>query len=175
LKAIAAVDQNWAIGREGKLLARIPGDLRYFREKTLGKILVMGRETLDSLPEGKPLPGRTTLVLSRRPGYEAPCTVLPSVEACLAFLSRFPGDDVFVAGGASIYEQFLPWCDACLITKIDAAFQADRHFENLDIGVDFQLIWAGEPRCESGLRYRFTEYGRRTVASKALPGNKLYI
>jgi dihydrofolate reductase len=161
LKAIAVVDQNWAIGHEGKLLAHIPGDLSYFREKTLGKILVIGRETLAGFPGGKPLPGRTTLVLSRDPNYAAPCAVFASLEACLAFLTRFPGEDVFVAGGASVYKQLLPWCDSCLITKIEAAFPADRYFENLDQRTDFQVVWTGEPRWENGFSYRFMEYRRR--------------
>ena len=65
MKAIAALDRNWAIGRDGKLLCHIPGDLKYFKEQTLGKTLVMGRKTLESLPGGSPLPGRENVIISR--------------------------------------------------------------------------------------------------------------
>ena len=69
MNLIAAVDKNWAIGKKGKLLVSIPGDQKLFREETMGKVIVMGRKTMESLPGGKPLPGRTNVVLTRRGGY----------------------------------------------------------------------------------------------------------
>ncbi|MDR3294640.1 MAG: dihydrofolate reductase [Clostridiales Family XIII bacterium] len=160
MKAIAVADKNWGIGREGKLLARLPGDLQYFKEQTLGKVLIMGRETLEGLPGGAPLPGRSTLVLSRNPAYQAPCPVLHAVWECMEYTGKFDTDDVFVAGGGEIYRQFLPWCDSCLITRIDAAFPADRFFENLDAREDFALTWESETQRENGMDYRFTRYER---------------
>jgi dihydrofolate reductase len=82
------------------------------------------------------------------------------VEACLKYLEAFDKDEVFVAGGAEIYRQLLPWCDECLITKVEASFPADRHFENLDAREDFALAWEGESLREGDLRYRFTLYRR---------------
>jgi dihydrofolate reductase len=160
MKAIAAVDINWGIGMNGGLLARLPSDMAYFREKTLGRTLIMGRRTLESLPGGKPLDGRATLLLSRDPGYSAPCEVFGSVEACLDRVKGLGDGEVFVAGGAEIYSLFLPWCDECLITKIDAVFPADRHFENLDENPAFRLAWEGEAVSENGLEYRFSSYRR---------------
>ncbi|MDR1571196.1 MAG: dihydrofolate reductase [Clostridiales Family XIII bacterium] len=160
MKAIAAVDRNWGIGMDGGLLARLPSDMAYFREKTLGRTLIMGRKTLEGLPGGRPLAGRATLLLSRDPAYRADCEVFGSVEACLARVAGLGADEALVAGGAEIYRQFLPWCDECLITKIDAAFPADRHFENLDESAAFQLAWEGEALSENGLSYRFSAYRR---------------
>ena len=78
MKAIVAVDRNWGIGRDGGLLVHLPGDLKYFKEKTLGKTVVMGRETLESLPGGKPLPGRDNIVLTLNSFYEAGCPLCHS-------------------------------------------------------------------------------------------------
>lgn len=155
--AIAVVDKTWGIGKDGGLLVHLPGDLKYFKEKTLGHYVVMGRETLESLPGGKPLPGRTTIVITRNEAYEADCEILNSVDE---FLKRYEDEEVYVAGGAQIYEQLLPYCDSCLITKMDKAFDADKHFENLDESDEFELVNVSEPHEENGVTYRFTEYRR---------------
>lgn len=160
MKAIAAVDKNWGIGINGGLLARLPSDLRYFREKTLGNTVIMGRRTLESLPGGRPLEGRATLLLSRNPEYRASCEVFNSAEACLARVGEL-GGDVFVAGGAETYRLFLPWCDECLITKMDAVFSADSYFEDLDSNDDFSLEWESASLNENGVSYRFSSYRRR--------------
>jgi dihydrofolate reductase len=160
LKAIAVADRNWGLGKEGKLLVHLPGDWKYFREQTLGKVIVMGRETLEGLPGGEPLPGRTTVALSRNPSFKANCSVVSSLEECLDYLSRFNGDEVYIAGGADIYRQFLPYCDECLITRIDAEFPADRFFDNLDERGDFTVAGESGPYNENGVSYRFVTYKR---------------
>ncbi|MDR2157679.1 MAG: dihydrofolate reductase [Clostridiales Family XIII bacterium] len=179
--AIAAVDRNWGIGRDGRLLARIPGDLKYFREATMGRMLIMGRKTLESLPGGRPLQGRKTIVLTRRRDFAAAGAVAvhsirelvcETERACAAAEDGMAagGDQsargadtrntVFVAGGATVYATLLPYVDVCLITKIDRIFDADAFFPNLDAADGFSLARAGDPIEEDGLVYRFTEYRR---------------
>ncbi|MCI8630743.1 MAG: dihydrofolate reductase [Firmicutes bacterium] len=178
MKAIAVVDKNWGIGKDGALLVHLPGDLKYFKENTLGKVLIMGRKTLESLPGGKALPGRTTIVLSGDENYEPkaaegartlPCTSFDELMATLLSLEFAEGidleDDVIAAGGESIYKQFLPYCNEILITKIDAEFDADKHFENLDELADcgmMKITYESEVMEENGVRYRFLKYSRQT-------------
>ncbi|MDR2354964.1 MAG: dihydrofolate reductase [Clostridiales Family XIII bacterium] len=160
MTAIAAVDRRWGIGSAGGLLADLPGDRGYFRERTLGKTVVMGRKTLESLPGGRPLPARVNLVLSRNSSFRADCEVFLSAEDCLARLARLDPAEVYIAGGAEIYKLFLPYCDTCLITKIDAFLPADSFFADLDADGAFTCVWEGEPRSENGFTYRFTRYAR---------------
>lgn len=176
MKAIVAVDKNWAIGKDNKLLTHLPGDLKYFREQTLGKVLIMGRKTLESLPGGKPLPDRTTIVLTTNGTYvpaeaeNAQCFVANNFDELmvkvleLEFLSGIDvEDDVMVAGGASVYEMLLPYCSEVLVTRIDAEFPADTYFPNLDRYVEsgrMHLAWESSEQEENGIRYRFTRYER---------------
>lgn len=165
MKLIVAVDKNWAIGRENRLLVHLPGDLKYFKERTLGKVVIMGRSTLESLPGGKPLPGRTNVVISRNPDYQKEgCIMAASIEEAVekarqaAAAEGKEDGEIMVMGGASIYKQMLPYCDTCYVTKIDAAFPADVYFPNLDQDPDFQLVWESPLQEEGGFSYRFTEY-----------------
>ncbi|MBR0597281.1 dihydrofolate reductase [Sinanaerobacter chloroacetimidivorans] len=161
MKAIVAVDQNWGIGKDGGLLTYLPGDLKYFKEKTLGKVVVMGRETLESLPGKKPLKDRTNIVLTRNPDYQADCLICRSMGELFKTLESFNMEDVFIIGGETVYRQFLPYCNELFVTKIEAAFEADKHFENLDLRPDLEVVAVSEPRLENGLTYRFTEYRRK--------------
>lgn len=164
MKAIVVTDKNWAIGKDGCLLIHLLGDLKYFKEKTLGKVVVMGRATLDSLPGGKPLPGRTNIVLSRNPALETECEACRSQEEVFQILGQYDTDDVFIIGGENVYAQFLAYCDTAYVTKIDGSFPADKHFLNLDRQKDWELIYESEPQFEQGIGYRFTEYRRRSGA-----------
>jgi dihydrofolate reductase len=160
MKAIVAVDKNWGIGYQGNLLVHLPEDLQYFKEKTLGKVLVMGRETLESLPGKRPLPGRTTIVLTRDESYEATCTICNSVEQALEILKVYPEADVFIAGGAQIYKAFLPYCTEIYVTKIDQVFSCDRFFEDLDASKEWALSDESEAHVHSGIHFKFTKYKR---------------
>ncbi|MDR2088857.1 MAG: dihydrofolate reductase [Clostridiales Family XIII bacterium] len=171
MTAIAAVERNWGIGLAGGLLADLPADRGYFRGHTLHKIVVMGRKTLESLPGGRPLPARTNIVLSRNPSFRADCEVFSSFEACLARLARENPKDVYIAGGAEIYGRFLPHCDACLITKIDADLPADSFFADLDADGAFACVWESAPQSENGFVYRFARYERKGAAAPAGGGN----
>ena len=161
MKAIVAADKNWGIGKDGELLIRLPGDMKFFKEKTMGNIVVMGRSTLESLPNGKPLAGRTNIVLSRNPDLIAECPICCSAAHLLHELAEMPQAETFVIGGAQIYKTLLPYCDTVYVTKIEEEFPADTHFQNLDESGDWVLVSEGEPCTEKGVTYRFTEYKRK--------------
>jgi len=130
IKAIVAVDENGAIGRQGDLLCHLPADMRHFKEMTMGHSIVMGRKTFESFPR-RPLPGRQNLVITRSAGWQYPgVTVAHSLEQAIALAET---DTVFIIGGAQIYEQALPVVDVLHITLIHARWaSADVYFPALD-------------------------------------------
>ena len=162
MRAILAADEKWGIGKNGDLLCHLPGDLKYFKETTMGKTLIMGRVTLESLPGGKPLPGRRTIVLTRDPDFLIDgVETVSSEEELWSTLTGVSPEDVFVAGGAQVYEMLLPYCDEVLVTKIYKDFQADRFFKNLDESMDFKREALSEVMEEKGIRYQFFKYERK--------------
>lgn len=162
MNVIAAVDKNWAIGRGGQLLVNIPADQKLFREETLSKVIVMGRKTLESFPAGQPLYGRTNIVLSRDPDYRVKgALVCHSVEEALKEISRYLDEDVFVIGGQSVYEQFLPYCHTAHVTYIDYVYQADTYFPNLDLDGDWEMDLESEEETYFDLCYTFRRYVRQ--------------
>ena len=161
MKLILAADEKWGIGRDGGLLCHLPGDLKFFKEKTTGKTVIMGRVTLESLPGKKGLPGRRNLVLTRDETYQAErAEVVSSEEELWSALTGTPTDDVFVIGGAKVYQEFLPYCDTCYITKIYADLNADRFFTNLDEDEQFTCEALSDVQEENGIRYQFYQYTR---------------
>jgi len=165
MKAIAVVDRNLAIGRGGKLLCRLPGDLAHFKKTTEGKTIIMGRKTLESLPGGKPLPGRNTVVLSRKARlgrfYEDGAFAgfyASSPEEVLSYVEReFADQEVYVAGGEQIYRLFLDRCDELILTELDAAFgDADAFFPAFSDR--FSLYAQGPVQEDNGYRYRINRY-----------------
>lgn len=162
MKTIVAVDNNWGIGKEGCLLCHLPGDLKYFKDKTRDKVVVMGRTTFESLPGQKPLKDRVNIVLSRNPDFSPEgCIKCSSMGELFKVLENYDMEDVFIIGGEDIYRQFLPFCSGHLVTKINADFDADRHFENLDCRSDLELVEESEALRDNGLEYRFTEYKKK--------------
>lgn len=118
MNIIAAVDKNWAIGKNNELLVRIPMDQKFFRETTTGKVVVMGRKTLESFPNGLPLKNRTNIVLTHNPAYQVKdAIVVHSMEELHRELEKYDTNDVYVLGGQKIYEQLLDECDVAHITK----------------------------------------------------------
>ena len=133
MNIIVAVDKNWAIGKNNKMMWSIPADMRFFREKTTGHVVVMGRKTLESFPNGLPLKQRTNLILSRDRSYKVKgALVLHTMEELLEHLKEYDSSDIFIIGGESIYRQFLPYCDTAYVTRIDHAYDADTYFPNFD-------------------------------------------
>jgi len=131
IHAIVAVDQNWAIGRQGDLLCHLPADMRHFKEVTMGHSIVMGRKTFESFPR-RPLPGRQNIVITRNADWQYPgVTVAHSVEEAIAAAQT---DTVFIIGGAQVYEQALPRVEVLHLTLIHARWAtADAFFPTLDM------------------------------------------
>lgn len=162
MKLILAADRNWAIGKDGDLLCHLPRDLKYFKEKTVGKTVIMGRGTLESLPGKKPLPKRENIVISGNPDYAVPgAVVLHSHEELFDYIRDKDSDEVMVLGGGRVYRELLPYCDTCYITRIYDSFDADTWFVNLDEMPEFEIVWQSELQEENGIQYRFLEYRRK--------------
>lgn len=133
MNAIVAVDENWGIGKNNNLLFRIPEDQKFFREMTLGKIIVIGRNTLKGFPGGLPLKGRTNIVLTHDVRLKTNGSiVVHSVPELLDALKDYNSDDVFVAGGGNVYRQLIDKCRTAFVTKISGDYGADTFFPCLD-------------------------------------------
>ena len=154
---IAAVDRNWAIGKDGDQLCYIPADLKRFQALTTGHAVILGRKTLATFPGGRPLKNRRNLILSRSADF-APegAEVFPDVDSLLAAAPV----DAFVVGGASVYKALRPYCDRAYITKIDRAWPADSFFPDLDADLAWQVTEEGEPLEHEGLTFRYVTYER---------------
>ena len=160
MNIIVAVDKNWAIGKDNKLLVSIPADMKFFRETTKGNIVVMGRKTLESFPQGQPLQKRVNLVISGNPEYQVKgAVVVHSVEEAVEECKKYEGE-IYVIGGESVYRAMLPYCDTALVTKIDHAYAADTYFPNLDENPEWQLTGETEEQTYFDLEYVFAKYER---------------
>lgn len=162
MQLIAAVDRNWAIGYKNDLLVKIPADQRFFREVTTGKVVIMGRKTLQSFPQQQPLKNRTNIVITRDPDFTVKgATVVHSIEEALEEVKDVPTDDVFVIGGATIYEQMMEYCDVAHVTKIDFSYHADTFFPNLDEKEEWVITADSEEQTYHDLEYYFMKYERK--------------
>ena len=180
MQMILSADEAWGIGKGNQLLFRIPPDMRYFREKTMGGAVIMGRKTWESLPDGKPLEGRINMVLTGNPGSikvdaeglsigTGPllCANLTELSAALEKLPVGP-DRAWVIGGAEIFRLLMPYCREAYITRfLTADPGADRRMEDLDRAALWTKVAEGAVEEWEGLRYRFDRYENRDV--QALP------
>ena len=161
MNLIAAVDCNWAIGCDNKLLVRIPEDQKWFRETTTGKAVIMGRKTLESFPGKAPLKNRLNIVLTSDKSYRADgAAVVHSVEEAIKAAGDYDDKDIFVIGGESVYRQMLPYCNVAHITKIDYAYQADAYFPNLDEDKNWRITETSDEKTYFDLLYEFVKYER---------------
>lgn len=159
MNLIAAVDKNWAIGSQNKLLTSIPEDMKFFRQTTTGKVVVMGRKTLESFPGKKPLKNRTNIVLTKNPSYQAEgAIVVHNEDELREELKKYDSEDIFVIGGESIYRQLLDECDKAYITKIEYAYTADAYFPNLDEKEEWKITAESEEHTCFDLEYFFLTY-----------------
>ena len=167
MKMIASADRNWGIGYQNELLTRIPSDMKFFRSKTIGNVIVMGRKTLESFPNGLPLKQRTNIVLTSKKDYQVKGAVLVhSVEELLEELKKYQEEEIYVIGGESVYRQLEPYCDTAYITRIDHAFQADTYFPDLDASEEWELTETSEEHTCFDLEYVFTCYKRKGDVQK---------
>ncbi len=159
MKCVVAVDKNFAIGREGKLLLHVPNDMRHFRSLTEGKVVVLGRKTLQTFPQGQPLPNRTNIILSRNNDFKVKgAIVVNSLEELMEEIKKYPSDDVCVIGGEQIYKQLLPFCDTCEVTYFDREFDADAFFPNLDESGNWKIEEESEEQVYFDTLYTFRRY-----------------
>ncbi len=159
MKAIVAVDSNWGIGCGGKLLQMIPEDMKFFKEKTLGKIVVMGRETFESLPGKSPLKNRINIVLSKNESFKDDRIIIcRSIDEVLLKLKEYESNEVFIIGGESVYTQFLPYCSMAYVTKINHTYDADKYFPNLDEKQTWEQILMSDIKEHNDIRFSFAKY-----------------
>lgn len=192
MKAIVNVNESWGIGKDGDLLVHIPADLKRYKQLTKGKIIVEGLNTLKSFPGMKPLPGRVNIVLAESlsmipmesikacdcyiddvsTGEDLKFFGMPeatvliactSLEEALDIISLFPGEDVFVSGGASIYKLLLPWCDTVLVTKNDCKKEADTFYPDLDADPDWEVTETEPEQEYEGIHFRYMTYRRKNA------------
>ena len=168
MKCIAAVDKNWAIGLKGSLLVQIPNDQKMFRGETTGKVIVLGRKTIETFPNGLPLKNRTNIVLTRNPEYTLKdAIVVHNKEELFEAIKDYDTDDVYIIGGESVYEEFVPYCDTAIITKIDQAYEADAYFPNLDKLPNWKMVASSEEQTYFSIEYTFTEYRNSEPKAKS--------
>ena len=158
MKAIAAVDLKGCIGRDGGLLTSLPEDMKFFRETTLGKTVVMGRKTLDSFPGGRPLANRRNIVLTRQEDFAREgVETVSSLEALWEVLTG--EEEVYVIGGGQIYAMLLPYCDELRITRLYRSFDGEVFFPEID-----EAQWSltpGPKKDYEGLAFSFDTYRRK--------------
>ena len=152
MNLIVAVDKNWAIGYN-----------KFFRESTTGKVCIMGKNTLESFPGGRPLKNRVNIVIALEKDYKVDgATVVYSIEEALEEAKKYNSEDVFVIGGGSIYKQMLQYCDTAYITYVDHEYAADTFIPNLDEMQDeWELVEEGEENTYFDLEYYFRTYKRK--------------
>lgn len=164
MNLIVAVDNNWAIGCKGKLLVSIPGDMKFFREQTMNKVVVMGRKTLESFPGGVPLQNRINIVLTSDKEYSVKDAItVHDLYTLFEELRKYRKEDIYIIGGEAVYRQLLPYCKTAYITKIDYSYQGDTYFPDLDKDADWIITEESEEQTYFDLEYVFTKYENKNV------------
>ena len=162
MNIIVTADANWGIGYNGKPLVNIPADFRFFREVTEGKVVVMGRKTMERLPGRKPVPGRVNLVLSNARKWQVKdAEQIRSLEELKERLRDFASEDIFIMGGEDLFREMLPLCDTVHVTRMDETYPADAWFPNLDEMKEWQITGDSEEQTYFDIEYRFFRYERR--------------
>ncbi|MBE5837026.1 dihydrofolate reductase [Butyrivibrio sp.] len=162
MKAIVAVDSNWAIGHKGKLLVSIPADQKNFRKLTTGNTIVYGRKTLETFPQQVVLPNRRNIILSTREDYTVKnAEVAHSKEELLELVKDIDTDSVFIIGGSSVYNEFIDECDTAIVTFIDKEYQADSYFPNLDKDPNWELVDESDEQVYFDITYTYRTYKRK--------------
>lgn len=159
MKLIAAMDEKRGIGKNGGLLCHLPSDLRYFKQVTLGRDVIMGRATLESFPGGRPLPGRRNIVLSKTLNRDD-VLIVRSVDELMNIAGI---DDAFVIGGGQVYSQLLPYCDTAYITQLEGDFGAEVFMPDIS-AAGFVKTGSSDLKEENGVRFTFDVY---TIKNKS--------
>ena len=157
IKAIVHADKKWGIGKGNDMMFSLPKDMKFFRETTSGRTVVMGGNTLRSFPNQKPLKNRINIVLSRGQVRDD-CVIVRSYDELKNELKKRENEEIYVIGGGEVYKELLPYCDEALVTKVDAIGGAEVFFPNLDKNPDFICVHESEPIEDNGNVIRFTTY-----------------
>ncbi len=161
---IVAVDNNWAIGNKGNLLVRIPADQKYFREMTMGNVVVLGRKTLAGFPNGLPLAGRDNIILTRNKDFNVKGGIIVhSEEELKEKLREYKDRQIFVIGGGKIYDMLLPYCKTAYVTKIDYSYEADTYFTNLEKLDNWTLTGYSEEQTYFSVEFYYLKYENSDV------------
>jgi dihydrofolate reductase len=165
VSAIAAIGKNGVIGRDGRLPWHLPDDLKRFRAITWGKPIIMGRKTHESL--GRALPGRTNIVLTRSPAYQAAgCTVVDSPDEALVLARSSGAEEAVIIGGSEVFRQFMPLCEKVYLTIVEGDFEGDVFFPvTLVDSPDWEVVH--EDFAPADARNRFASRYRILVRRKA--------
>lgn len=162
MKAIVNVDNNWAIGLGNELINHISADMKFFKAKTTGNVVVMGRKTFLSFPGPRALPNRVNIVITTDESWSAPDVIVcHSIDELFVQLERYDTNTVYVIGGASVYEQLLHYCDTAYVTKVNTSKPADKYFPNLDEKEEWELVEDGEIMEQNGIEFKFTTYKKQ--------------
>lgn len=162
MNLIAAVDSHWAIGNKGNLLVRIPDDQKFFRQTTTGHVVVMGRKTLESFPNGLPLKNRVNIVVTKNPSYQAgDAIIVHDMDELHEELKKYDSSEIYIIGGETIYRQLADECDRAYITKIDYTYDADAHFPNLDEMPEWKVVSESEEQTYFDLEYTYVTYEKK--------------
>lgn len=165
--SILSADNKWGIGKRNGLLFSLPLDMKFFRTTTSGHVVAMGENTLLSFPNSKPLKNRTHIVLSADPthNYEGVINVHSFEDFLKTIKEKSLNEDVYIIGGASIYNQMIPYVDKILLTKVYEDGGAEVFFHNLDEDPNFECVEMGEPLIDNGYQIRFTTYVNKNKKS----------
>lgn len=163
MKAILSADMNWGIGYKGQLLQRVPEDMNFFKNMTAGKVVVMGRETFESLPGMQPLKNRVNIILSRNGHFSDDRLIIcRSLDELFEELRKYDDDDIFVIGGEAVYTQLLPCCSEVYVTRFEKEFVADRHFPDLDVSEVWELVSSSDQHIFGDMSFRFLQYRNKS-------------
>ena len=163
---IASADNNWGIGNKGSLLVRISNDMKNFRRLTTGNVIVLGRKTLETFPNGLPLAQRTNIILTHNEDFKAKdAVIVHNLKELFKELSYYKKDEIFIVGGESVYNLLAPYCDKAIITKIDYKYQADAHIPNFDELPNWEMVEESEEETCFDIIYTYRTY----VNHKPLP------
>ncbi len=157
LNLIVCVDENYGIGYENQLLFNIKQDMEFFKEKTTGNVIVMGSNTLKSLPNSSPLKNRVNIVMTSKNNFEG-CICCKDIDELFLTLQKYQNKEIFVIGGEQIYKMLLPYCQKAFITKVSDIKKADTFFPNIDKFPNWKIVAESPVLCQENASYRYCIY-----------------
>ena len=162
MNLIACVDSNWAISNKGEILVSIPADKKLFKELTDGNVVVGDRRTMESIPGGTTLGGRTNIILTSDQNYSyGNAKIVHDMDEAMEELKNYADEDIFVVGGEKVYKEFFPYCERAYITKVDYEYQADAYLENLEESDEWIMTHDSDEWTYYDLEDYFYQYKRR--------------